>query len=85
MRLDKSTESGSGMKDQLSHEIHALGRTAEEWAEIEAKEHDQHYQGAFPFGRTGFRFTVTRPWHMKTFVTSLADLDGGIEQKNFSI
>ena len=34
------------------------GRTAEEWAEIEAVEHDEEYREAFPFGLQKYSFTV---------------------------
>ena len=44
----------------LRDEVVVLGRTADEWAEIEAEEHDELYADQFPFGLDGYAFTIQR-------------------------
>ena len=42
--------------------VEYLGKTASEWAVIEAEEHDQENKDAFPFGLKTYEFSKERAW-----------------------
>lgn len=82
-RLEASAghqDSPTDIKDRTNLEA----RTAEEWAEIEAKAHDAEYTGAFPFGlRHGYEFTVDHVIWWEDYCYKKGRHDAGHRSRKF--